>query len=299
MTIESLVPADHLLRIDGDRRYSGGCAKRAPTVVYSDQTSVPATSIILFIKMRWTLVTRARRCWRLHHRVDGMMDKHSVFRSLAALALSLIFAGAAVAQSAPEKKPLVVNGRTDGAVVQINGRSYVEVETLARLMNAAVSFEAGRVILTVAAPDAGPKPVPASRALSREFARAGVSQLAAMWEWKGAIASAIRGGVAGGNWLGPWLHDRRVRAESSLSQASLAARTPGDQRALELLKNEFASLGEWDSTTQASILSLDAEPRINPDAAVDDPLLTKISECGTFLNAMLVTGEFADSPSCH
>ena len=239
------------------------------------------------------------RSWLLFSLVCGFMDKHSALRFSSALALSLIFAGSAIAQSAPAKIALIVNGRIDGAVVQIDGHSYVDVDTLARIMNATVSFKPGRVILTVATAESGPTPEPTSRGLSREFAKAGVSQLAAMWEWKGAIASAIRGGVAGGNWLGPWLHDRRVRAESSLSQASLAAKTPSDQKALQLLKNEFANLGEWDSNTQASILSLDAEPRINPDAAVDNPLLTKISECGTFLNAILVSGEFADSPSCH
>jgi hypothetical protein len=45
--------------------------------------------------------------------------------------------------------------------------------------------------------------------------------------------------------------------------------------------------------------SLNVEKSVNPVAAQNDPLLAKISECGNFLNAMLVDGEFADSPSCH
>jgi hypothetical protein len=228
------------------------------------------------------------------------MNRHSCFRTLAALALSLMLAGAAFAQNAPEKKTLVVNGRTaDGAVVQIDGHSYVDVDTLARIMNAAVSFEPGRVILTVPTVEAGAKPERPAPGLSKDFARAGISQLAVMWEWKGAIASAIRSGVAGGNWLGPWLHDYRVRAEGSLSQTSLAAKTESDQKALQLLKNELASLGEWDGNTQATIHSLNGEQTVNPAAAQNDPLLTKISECGSFLSAMLVGGEFADNPSCH
>jgi hypothetical protein len=228
------------------------------------------------------------------------MDTLSCFRSLTALALSLMLAGAAFAQNAPEKKTLVVNGRTaDGAVAQIDGHSYVDVDTFARIMNAAVSFEPGRVILTVPAADTGAKPERPAPGLSKDFAKAGVSQLAEMWEWKGAIASAIRFGVAGGNWLGPWLHDHRVRAEGSLSQASLAAKTESDRKALQLLKNELTNLGEWDSQTQATIHSMNAELTINPAVAQNDPLLTKISECGNFLNAMLVGGEFADSPSCH
>ena len=228
------------------------------------------------------------------------MNRHSCFRTLAALALSLMLAGAAFAQNAPQKKTLVVNGRTaDGAVVQIDGHFYVDVDTFARIMNAAVSFEPGRVILTVRTAEASAKLGLPEPGLSKDFAKAGISQLAVMWEWKGAIASAIRAGVAGGNWLAPWLHDHRVRAEGSLSQTSLAAKTESDQKALQLLKNQLANLGEWDSNTQATIHSLNGEQTVNPAAAQNDPLLAKISECGKFLTAMLVGGEFADSPSCH
>jgi hypothetical protein len=228
------------------------------------------------------------------------LGKVLCFRPLPACVLFLMFAGAAIAQNALEKKTLVVNGHTaDGAVVQIGGHSYVEVDTFARIMNAAVSFEAGRVILTVPAADPVAKPEGAASGLSKDFAKAGISQLAEMREWKGAISSAIRSGVAGGNWLAPLLHDHQVRAEESLSQASVAAKTESDKKAWQLLRSEFTNLGEWDSSTQAIIHSLNAEQSINPAAAENDPLLAKISECGNFLNAMLVGGEFADSPSCH
>ena len=54
---------------------------------------------------------------------EGHLDMIRGRVSLTALALSLMFAGAAFAQNAPEKKTLVVNGRTlAGAVVQIDGR---------------------------------------------------------------------------------------------------------------------------------------------------------------------------------
>jgi len=194
----------------------------------------------------------------------------------------------------------VVNGRTvDRAVVQIDGHSYVDVDTFARIMNAHVTFESGRVILNVPLTEAAAMPERTAPGLSKDFARAGVAQLAEMREWKAAIATAIRSGVAEGNWLGPWLRDHRVRAESSLSQSSLAASTESDQRALQLLKNELTKLGEWDSNTETTIHSLNADLSVNPTAALNDPLLQKISECSRFLTAMLVSGAFADSPSCH
>src|SRR6202795_4192681 len=228
------------------------------------------------------------------------MNKRSCFHSLTALVLSLILAGAVFAQNATAKKKLVVNGRTtDAAVVQIDGHSYVDVDTFARMINAAVKFEPGRVILTVPATEAGAKPERTTAGLSKDFSKAGISQLAEMREWKAAIASVIRSGVAEGNWLVPLLRDHRVRAGASLGRTSLAAKTESDQKALQLLKNQFARVGEWDGNTQASVHSLNAEPSISPAVAANDPLLAKISECGNFLNAMLVDGEFADDASCH
>jgi hypothetical protein len=236
----------------------------------------------------------------LDEMVDQIMDKLLCSRPVTAIVLFLSLVVATFAQNAPEKKILVVNGRTvDGVVVQINGHSYIDVDTLARIMNAAVSFEPGRVVLTVPAAEASAKTERTTPEFSKDFARAGISQLAEMREWKSAIASAIRSGVAAGNWLGPWLHDHRFRAEGSLSQTSLAAKTESDHKALQLLKNEFTNLGEWDNNTQATIHSLNAEQTISPAEAQNDPLLAKISECGNFLDAMLVGGEFADSPSCH
>ena len=144
---------------------------------------------------------------------DEIMGKLLWFRSLAALALSLMLAGAGFAQNAPEKKTLVVNGRAaEGAAVQIDGHSYVNVETLAQMMNAGVSFAPGRIILTVPAAEAVARPERIAPGFSKDFAMTSVSQLADMREWRSAIASAIRFGIAAGTWLGPWLHDHRVRA---------------------------------------------------------------------------------------
>jgi hypothetical protein len=220
-----------------------------------------------------------------------------------------MFTASARAQNATQAKALVVNGRTaTAAVVKINGHSYVDVETLAQVLGATVRFEPGRVVLTnaanapraaSAAPETVAKPGSLASGLSKGFARAGVAQLAEMREWKGAISSAIRSGVAGGTWLAPLLREHRVRAEESMGLASVAATTDSDKLALQLLKSDFTNLAQWDSNAQASILALNAEQTIDPTAAQNDPLLAKISECGSFLNVMLVGGEFSDNASCH
>ncbi len=56
------------------------------------------------------------------------------------------------AQDAAPAKTLVVNGHASpGAVVQMNGKSYVDVEAFAQAVDATVRFEANKVILTMAA----------------------------------------------------------------------------------------------------------------------------------------------------
>jgi hypothetical protein len=106
-------------------------------------------------------------------------------------------AGAVLAQNVPAKKTLVVSGRTaDAAVVQIDGHSYVDVDTFARMINAAVKLEPGRDIPTVPTTDAGAKPERIPPGLSKDFSKPIGMEIR---EWKAAIASVIGSGVAEGN----------------------------------------------------------------------------------------------------
>lgn len=212
------------------------------------------------------------------------------------------FGAAASAQNATAKKDLVVNGHeTPGAVVQMDGKSYVDVEAFAQAVNASVRFDANKVVLTLANVPSENKANKAANpaGLSREFAQAGIAALSDMREWRGGIASALRFGVAAGNWLGPWLQDYQVKAQKSMDQASLAAKSEGDHKAAELLRNELGNVAQWDSQTQTTIQSLNAEPAINPSVAENDPLRIKIADCSSFLVGMLVSGEYGDNANCH
>jgi hypothetical protein len=204
------------------------------------------------------------------------------------------------AQDAAPAKTLVVNGHASpGAVVQMNGKSYVDVEAFAQAVDATVRFEANKVILTMGPAPAAAQPAQKVVGLSREFSQAGIAALSDMREWRGGIASALRFGVAAGNWLGPWLQDYQVKAQKSLDQASLAAKTESDQKAAELLRNELTNVKQWDGQAQTTIQSLNAEPSINPASSESDPLRLKIADCSTFLVTMLVSGEYADNANCH
>src|SRR5882762_8162120 len=70
-----------------------------------------------------------------------MMSKHGNFRFFLPLGFFLALAGVLFAQTAPNKI-LVVNGKSAGpAVRQIDGRSYVDIETLAQVTNGVVTIE--------------------------------------------------------------------------------------------------------------------------------------------------------------
>jgi hypothetical protein len=123
-----------------------------------------------------------------------------------------------------------------------------------------------------------------------------IAELAEMREWRGAVGTILMYGVPV---VGSWPQDYRDRAQNDLDQVALAASTAADHDALQLLENEYANLEQWASDVVATRNSLNATRTVNPTAMQDDQTLAKISACGRFLSSMLVSGSFADDPSCH
>jgi hypothetical protein len=78
----------------------------------------------------------------------------------------------------------------------------------------------------------------------------------------------------------------------------LAATTTSDRSALQLLNNQFAHLAKWESDFIAERKALNGAKTVDPNTMQNDPDLTKISNCGRFLSAMLVSRSFADNASC-
>jgi hypothetical protein len=120
--------------------------------------------------------------------------------------------------------------------------------------------------------------------------------LAEMREWRGVIAAMVTYGLAVSDTWGQVYHDR---VQAALGQAAVLASTPADQNALQLLRGEFDKLTNWANGIFAARRSLNAATTVDPNALQNDPALMKIRSCGQFLNAMLVSGSFADDPSCH
>jgi len=218
-----------------------------------------------------------------------------------------VFAGILFAQSKADRL-LIVNGKSHGKVVQMDGHAYVDVETVAQLMHGSVTLEANRVLLTFSEPQpveaqtavsevqqSVPPQVP-SGSLTRTFASLAIGELAEMREWRGAVGTILSYGVPV---VGTWPQDYRDRVQANLDQVSVAASTTGDEDAMRLLQNEFSNLSRWANDVVSARQSLNATNSVRPDALQSDPNLAKISNCSRFLSSMLVSGTFADDQSCH
>ncbi|MGB6200374.1 MAG: hypothetical protein WBF35_12580, partial [Candidatus Acidiferrales bacterium] len=81
------------------------------------------------------------------------MNRQRTVQRAAIAGAALSLAGVLLAQApapAPAPKQLVVNGRvTNAAIVQVGGRSYVDIDTLAQLTNGSVSISPTQIVLTI------------------------------------------------------------------------------------------------------------------------------------------------------
>jgi hypothetical protein len=223
---------------------------------------------------------------------------------LISVGVVLIFAGILCAQS-PPGRALIVNGKDSGTVVQMSGRSYVDLETVIQFTNASVMIEPDKILLTLPVPTPSPSsgasaasqppPLPPDM-LSKDFARLAIAVLAEMREWRGAVGTILMYGVPV---VGTWPQDYRDRTDADLNQVAVSATTPGDHDAMQLLQKQFGNLENWANSVVGTRQSLDATKTVNPDVMQNDQALAKISTCNRFLSSMLVSGSFADDPSCH
>jgi hypothetical protein len=235
----------------------------------------------------------------------NIVHRRDNLQTILLFGLVLGLAGTLLAQDTSDKteetgKAFVVNGRTvDAEVIQIKGRSYVDVESLSRIMNGAVTIEPNRIILTILSNSSAPPDTnapQASQGLSKDFVRVSIAELVEMRDWRGAIGTMITYGLAVS---GAWSQDYHDKIATGLTEAMAAASTDADENALVLLKNEFDKLVEWASEVGTARQALNAERTIDPNTLRNDPVLAEISNCSQSLNAMFVSGDFTDDPSCH
>lgn len=228
--------------------------------------------------------------------------------SILLLVLTAVLSGIALGQSKQQPRNVIVNGQSGKAeVIDQNGRLFVDVLALATIGKGSVSFSGPGIVLEFPAVAsgaiaAGAEPAAASRplnssALSQEFMKAGIEEIARLREWATTLASAIRGGYGVTD---EWVNGYRDQASQSLQLANTAALTDGDRNAAQLLSSAFDLVQQWSDQLVAAKKSMDtAKYTTSPNALREDPLSQKLITCGHFVTQMLGSGAFRDDPSCH
>ena len=223
------------------------------------------------------------------------MNRSRNLQRVVLLGLAFSFVAVLLAQGPSDKKLLVNGENTGGTVLQAEGRFYVDIETLARITSGTVSVEPTQILLTIPTSNSEASSPETEGVLSKDFVSAAIVALADMKEWKGALRTMITYGLAVDD---SWAQTYREQAETSLTQAAVEASTEGDRSALQLLSNQFAHLAKWESDVFADRKALNGAETVDPNGLQNDPALAKITNCGRFLNNMLVGGTFADHSSC-
>jgi hypothetical protein len=221
--------------------------------------------------------------------------RETSFRRGLALAAFLIVPLVALSQAAQQTRTLIVNGQPgEVALLQVEGRSYVEVEALTRLANGSISFRGNQTLLTL--PDCSASAASnqhGAPGFSKEFLRAGIEEMGVIREWRSAVINAIQRGLPVTE---EWVRGLRGTATNNLSLASLAVNTDDDRSALQLLTNEFNFMTRLSDRLVAAGKSV---TYISPDNLNSDPLNQRIVACGRALGAMAASGQFFDDGSCQ
>jgi len=205
-----------------------------------------------------------------------------------------------VSPTADENRYLTVNGQPSQVVVlQINGRSYADLEALARAVHGSLAFNGNQIALTLPSSAVSPPSTsssvasPTAPGLSRDFLKAGIEAMSNVREWHSALANAIRNQYPiGENWLAAF----RDQAVTSLRLTSVAASSDSDRSALLLLTNEFTNMK---LLSDKYVAKRQSASYIAPDSLQDDDLEKKIVTCGHALAAMVASSQFQDDGSCQ
>jgi hypothetical protein len=223
------------------------------------------------------------------------MRKRSM-REWLILAALLAVPGIAVSQAGEEARIFVVNGQAGQApVVRLQGKSYVELEALARLTHGSLSFNGNQTTLTLpgSTGNGAAKGVATNSEFSKDFLRAGIEEMAVIREWRIALTNAVQRGIPVTD---DWIALYRSPAITDLRLASVAAATDSDRNAYQLISNEFDNMKKLSDRFVAAHTSLNYT---SPEALKDDPLDQQILNCARSLTAMAASGQYVDDGSCH
>src|ERR1039458_4882720 len=143
---------------------------------------------------------------------------------------------AACAQAPQQAGTLTIAGQSSqAALVRINGKSYVDVESLARITGGTVRFQGNQTILTLPGTASASAP-PATQAgkppqLSEGFLSAEIEALTQIREWRAALVNAVQNNNPV---TAIWVGKLQRSTDGKLQLAVAAATTEPGPQAFEL-----------------------------------------------------------------
>jgi hypothetical protein len=218
--------------------------------------------------------------------------------SARTLAILLSVAGAGLAQVPQHTGTLMIAGQPDQApLIRINGKSYVDIESLARIVHGSVRFQGTETILALPGAGGGagvqPAPVVKPPQLSGGYLSAEIEALTQIREWRAALVNAVQNNAPITDSV---MSPLRRTADSKLQLAIAAATTEPDQQAAGLLRNEFSAMQQMSDQYVATHA---AATYISPDSLDNNTQDQKITGCEQALLAMNSTKQFQDAAACH
>ena len=225
---------------------------------------------------------------------DAMKMRIAAFAIL--LSALLMPAADDSAQTPPKASTFTIAGRAGEAqLLQINGKSYVDIEALARLTKGTLSFKTNETILTLptavavvqaSAPNA-------KVGLSAAFVRAAIEEISLIREWRSAVVHAVQKNTPVTE---DSLTEQRRLADKNLELASAAVSTDDDRSAYPLLATELINMKKLSDLYLAMVTQVNF---ISTDTFHSSPLEDQILTCAQGFASMTEKREFQDQPACH
>ena len=215
---------------------------------------------------------------------------------ITVLLTALLMLPIKVSSQSPQKATTftIAGHAGEAQILQLNGKSYVEIETLARLTQGTLSFKANQTTLTLPPSDSGASAsAPHTKAgFSTAFIQAGIEEMSVIREWRIAIVNAVKNNTPVSE---DWVSTHHRLADKTLSLASSTASTDDDRSAFPLLTAEFNNMQKLSELylalrKQASFISPD-----NFDFSLEEQILS----CARGFVTMTESHEFQDQASCH
>jgi hypothetical protein len=220
--------------------------------------------------------------------------KHPSARSLTSLVVLLAATLALTAQAPQQSGTLVIAGHSGQApIVQIHGKSYVDIESLARLTHGSLSFHSNQITLALPGSPSTTSPAAKSFGFSSGFLKAAIEVMTEIREWRVAIVNAVQTNNPVDE---VWVSRFARAARSKLALASAAIETDADRKAFQLVTNGFNNMQQLSDQYVQRRKNHQYTPT---DSFDNDPLDQKILRCAQGLAALAVNNQFQDIPACH